>query len=218
MGSPLLLSVPTFATPQPEMLASREMSLDNRYSVPSVNDVMKDNILLTIAYMRGIVKDPARVDWETVRKPFEYSFTLKTGETYAFQRDAISEFAGTITKTTDIHFAAQEGFKSDGYLFGDGVCHLASLIFWAAKDAGLNAVAPTNHDFANIPEIPREYGVAIYSMPGETATNANQNLYVKNDGSNPIVIKMIYDGHDLNVTVEKDKSNANISQVTQEVI
>ncbi len=218
MGNTFLSGAPRFTPPQIQTVAEHKMSLDDRYAVASVNDVMRDNILLTIAYMRGIVSNPARIDWETVRKPFTYSFELKPGETYAFQKDALDQFKGSITKTTNVHFGASDGFKSDGYLFGDGVCHLASLFYWSAQDAGLDAVAPTNHNFAVIPEIPAKYGVAIYSMPGETATNAHQNLYVKNNGSTTVRFDISYDGKELEVKVVKDEVTVTPASITQEVI
>lgn len=217
MGNTLLFNVPSFSQPQTETVAEHKMSLDKRYAVASVNDVMRDNILLTLAYMRGIVPSGSKIDWDSVRKPFSYSFELKPGESYAFQRDSLPEFKDSIKVTSDLHFASQEGFKSDGYLYGDGVCHLASLFYWAAKDAGLNAVAPTNHNFAVIPEIPREYGVAIFSMPGQAKTNARQNLYVKNEGSSNVRFDISYNGDELEVKVIEIIPSA-LSTLTQEVI
>jgi vancomycin resistance protein YoaR len=99
------------------------------------------------------------------------------------------------------HFNYDDGFKSDGYLTGDGVCHLASIIYWAAKDAGLAALAPTNHNFATIPEVPKEYGVAIYYIPGSHDTNAKQNLYITNTFDKPVQFAFAYDGTSLTVKV-----------------
>ena len=214
MGNSLI-----FGLPKAELaktLSMHKMSLEDRYAVPSVNDVMKDNILLALAYMRGIVSSNNPIDWNSVRKPFDYSFTLKPGETYAFQKDSLPLYKDSIVKTTDIHYAAQEGFKSDGYLYGDGVCHLASLFYWAAKDAGIEAVAPTNHNFAVIPEIPAEYGVAIYSMPGQAETNAQQNLYVKNDSGGNVKFEVKYDG--VNLETKVTRTEPALSSLTQEVI
>lgn len=215
MGNTLLFGVPQAA--QNEAIYSKHMSLENRYANKAVNDVMKDNILLTLAYMRGLVHNSSDIDWERVRKPFDYVFTLKPGETYAFQKDSLPEFEHSIVVTTDLHFASQEGFKSDGYLFGDGVCHLASLFYWAAKDANLTAVAPTNHDFAQIPEIPREYGVAIYSQPNEKNTNAHQNLYIQDNFPVSVTFEVSYDGKNLEVKIKKNVQE-NPTSVTEEVI
>lgn len=216
MGNSLIFG--GIQAPQPIKLAEHKMSLDNRAMPGSfMNAAMKDNILLTVSYMRG-VPISASPDWTAVRKPFTYTFELKPGETYTFQKDALPEFAPSVVKTTDVHFASSEGYKSDGYLIGDGVCHLASLFYWAAKDAGLMAVAPTNHNFMPIPEIPREYGVAIYSQPGQFSTNENQNLYVKNDGNTPVSFDISYDGKNLDVKVVKDEALLSPASITREII
>ncbi len=188
----------------PSVLGSQAFSLEKRYANTFVNDVFKDNILLTLAYMRGmtITNNP---NWNIVEQPFTYSFTLKPGEVFAFHEDILPEFAGKIVKTTNAHFGASEGFKSDGYLVADGVCHLASLIHEAAFKAGLQVVSPTNHDFAVIPEIPREFGTAIYFMPGQTNNNALQNLYVKNNKDKPIDIVFDYHNNELTVNVLEKK-------------
>lgn len=214
----LIFGVPGAVPSEPKTLASHSMSLDNRYSVQSVNEVMRDNILLSLAYLRGVIKDPKNINWEEVQKPFSYVFTLKHGEVYAFQKDSLPEFENSVTITKDIHFASQEGFKTDGYLFGDGVCHLASLFYWVAKDAGLNSAAPTNHNFAQIPEIPREYGVAIYSQPNEHTSNANQNLYIKNNKETPVQFEIEYDGKKLEAKITQNPEGTNPANITQEVI
>lgn len=198
---------------QPQTLATTQISLEDRAMPGSfMASVMRDNILLTIAHMRGIVDNPKSIDWETVRKPFEYSFELKPGETYAFQRDSLQEYKDSIVKTIDVNFAGQDGYKSDGYLMGDGVCHLASLFYKAALIAGIEAKAPTNHNFMPIPEIEREYGVAIYSMPGNPEANASQNLYIKNDTSGVIKFVIKYDGKNLETKVLKIDPRAYLAQ------
>lgn len=77
----------------------------------------------------------------------------------------------------------------------------ASLLYWAAKDAGLAALAPTNHDFASIPEVPKEYGVSIYFTPGAHDANAKQNLYITNTFDKPVHFTFAYDGTSLSVKV-----------------
>ncbi len=178
-----------------KVLSTKEISLDKRYSDPSVNQVFKDNILLNIAYLKGTVKDPSKINWEQVKKPFKYEFKLKPGETFAFHDDVLPEYKDKISQTTNAHFNAQEGFKSDGYLFGDGVCHLASILYWVARDAGIEAKAPTAHDFMIIPEIPKEYGVSIFS------NNATQNLYVKNNKETDLSFRFEYSDNELKVSV-----------------
>lgn len=196
----ILASVATTNIPAQQAvdLGGAQFSLTDRYWNTYVSNVFSDNILLTLAYMRGVVKDN-KVDWNDVRKPFTYSFTLKPGEVFAFHQDALPEFAGKVVKTTNAHFGSQEGFESDGYLVADGVCHLASLINEAATNAGLKVVAPTNHDFAKIPEVDRKYGTAIYYMPGETGTNSMQNLYVENNKDKPVTLTFTYKDNELHV-------------------
>jgi vancomycin resistance protein YoaR len=160
-------------------LASHSFSLENRYDNKFVNDVFKENILLTVKYMGS-------------------DFTLQPGETFAFDDKVLPEYAGRITKTTGAHFIGSEGYKSDGLLIGDGVCHLASLVYWAAKDADLAAVAPRNHDFAKINEVPKEYGVAILSL------DPYQNLYITNNLDKPVTFSFTQKDSDLTVTIIKN--------------
>lgn len=183
------------------LLSYREMSLDNRYAVKSVNNIFKENILLNLAYMKGSVTRASDIKWDEITKPFQYEFRLGPKKTFAFHSDVQAKFQDSLVKTTNAHFNAQEGFKTDGYLFGDGVCHLASLINWAAKDAGLDVEAPTNHDFANIPDVPREYGVSIYSNPNARGSNTQQNLYITNNKNKPIAFKFEYNDNKVKVSV-----------------
>lgn len=184
----------------PVVLGERSISLENRQINRPLNDIYKDNILLNMAYMRGVVSKGSVVNWEEVRSPFEYSFILQPGETFAFH-DLVPEEYKNPTLTTRSHFGGEEGYKYDGRLYGMGVCHLASVINWAAKDAGLNPVAPTNHDFYAINEIPKEHGVAIYADPGSTGVSALQNLYITNNKESAVTFKFNFDGDNLRVSV-----------------
>lgn len=184
-----------------QILATHKISLDDRYDNAAVNAVFKDNILLNLAYLRGAETSGGKVNWENVRTPFTYDFILKPGETFAFHDQVLDQYSASLTKTTNVHFTADEEFKSDGYLVGDGVCHLASLIYWSAKDSGLNTYAPANHDFAKINEIPKEYGVAIYSNAASKDASTRQNLYITNDKSNPVKFIFDFDGKNLQASV-----------------
>ncbi len=195
------LMTTAFIQPQTEVLAQRHISLNNRYAVPSVNEVFKDNILLNMAYMSERVKDNKNIRFEEVKHPFHYEMTLQPNQSFAYHEDVLPQYKGTISKTTNAHFNALEGFKSDGYLVGDGVCHLASLINWVAKDGGLEVYAPANHDFAAIPEIPREYAIAIYNQPGSPYIGAMQNLYIKNNKSKAIRFVFEYNNDVLKLTL-----------------
>ena len=184
-----------------KVLASHEMSLNNRYDNEFVNRVFKDNILLNLAYMEGRLKVEEGVNWDEVKKGSRFEFRLKPNQTFAYHDDVLEKYKATLVKTTNAHFNAQEGFKTDGYLFGDGVCHLASLIYMAAKQANLDAEAPTNHDFMKIPDIPKQYGVSIYSNPYSKGSNTRQNLYITNNKEKPISFKFEYDGEQVRVSV-----------------
>lgn len=185
------------------LVAERSMPLNDRYPVKSVSDVFKDNILLTLAYLSGKVADPAHLNWDEVRSASQYEVVLQPGQVFAFHDDVLPAYQGKTIITTNAHFDSTQGFESDGYLVGDGVCHFASLINWAARDAGLSVVAPTNHDFANIPDVPRQYGTAIYYMPGSSTANQLQNLYVENTFDKPVHMVFRYDGNDLSVSIYK---------------
>lgn len=201
LGIPPDLSSVQAPTIKEQVLATHEISLEKRYNNQNVNGVFKDNILLTMAYLRGEKIDPNNIDWNVIEKPFSYSFIIKPDKTFAFHNDVLPEFQEKVIKTTNAHFNSQDGFKSDGYLTGDGVCHLASLINWAATDAKLSVVAPTNHNFAVIPEIPEKYGTSIYMMPNDSSENAKQNLYITNNFDKPIIFVFYYDENILKLSV-----------------
>lgn len=180
-------------------IASRSFSMEDRYDVPSVNTVFKDNILLTLKYMDGDIKNRAQIDWSEIEKPFHAEFTLKPGEEFAFHDNVIPAYGKAVVKTTNSHYNSYEGFKGDGYMIGDGVCHLASFINWAAEDAGLDVYVPARHDFAKINEVPKEYGVSINS------NKSYGNLYITNNKDVPITFSFDYDGANLDVSVLTSK-------------
>lgn len=186
------------------LLSAQSISLDDRYADKFVNDVFKDNILLNMAYLSGKVTKKEDISWAEIEKPFEYKFTLMPDKTFAFHDDVLEQYKSSVVKTTNAHFNFDDGFKSDGYLIGDGVCHLASLMYWSAKTAGLSTYAPTNHDFAVIPEINREYGVSIYKFPGNYSANAIQNLYITNNKKNPVVFDFTYENSRLKLSIYEE--------------
>ncbi|HWA51853.1 MAG TPA: VanW family protein [Patescibacteria group bacterium] len=211
LSSYLLTLALAFANPTPfeagstssaqTTIASHVMPMTDRYAVQSVNTVFKDNILLTLRYMDGEIKSKADIDWNKVESDYHYSFTLQPGQEFAFHDKVAKQYDnGQIVQETNAHFDFDDGFKSDGYLTGDGVCHLASIIDWVAKDANLQVTAPTNHNFANIPDVPKEYGVAIYEGPdgGEMT-----NLYITNNKNVPVTFKFDYTNNNLTVSVSE---------------
>jgi hypothetical protein len=191
---------------QTKELASEQISLEKRYDNSYVNNVFKDNILLNMAYLSGKVTKKDDIKWGEIEKPFEYRFVLMPNKTFAFHNDVLGSYKNSVVKTTNADFNFDDGFKSDGYLMGDGVCHLASLMYWVAKNAGLNVFAPTNHNFMIIPQIDKEYGVSIYKMPGQTDANAVQNLYITNNKTKPITFAFSYKNNQLKLTVFEVKN------------
>lgn len=192
--------------PQPQalgassvVLASRSFSMEDRYNNKFVNDVFKDNILLTMAYMDKTVTSAADLNWAKVEAPFHHEFTLKPGDVFAFHDGILPQYKGKVTVTTGMLFNSEEGFKYDGDLVGDGVCHLASIINWAARDAGLTSYAPSNHNFAKINEVPKEYGVGIL------APSPYGNLYVTNNKTVPVTFSFDYNGTNFKVSVLESK-------------
>lgn len=190
-------------SPHVETVAEKQYSLSDRYGNSFVNNVFADNILLTLAYMRGVAKDGQSVDWNKVKSNFSYDFVLKPGQTFAFHDQVLPEYKNDITVTTNAHFDSAEGFESDGWLVADGVCHLASFMNVVARSANLQVVSPTPHDFAKIPDVPEKYGVAIYYMPGESGSSSLQNLYVKNTFNKPVMFTFIHTGSNLDIKVQK---------------
>lgn len=186
---------------QQEILAEDEMSLANRYRVPVINEVFSDNILLTLSHMSKRVPDVKHVDWDAVRKPQTHEIVLKPGEVFAFHDGVMAKYEDNVVATTNAHFGAADGFKSSGYLYGDGVCHLASLFNRAADKAGLFVLAPVNHDFAAIPDISRVYGTSIYYAPEQHSVSEKQNLYIKNTFDKTVKFVITSDSQKVAVTV-----------------
>jgi len=183
------------------VLSEKEFSLENRYAVKSVNEVMKKNILLNLAYLNGTVTKKADIDWNQVTSPFHFEKTLEVGETFAYHTTVRKEYTDKVAFTTKSNFNAADGYLSDGYLFGDGVCHIASLINWAALEAGLETVVPKDHrSVGPIPDVPDDYGVSIYKNGN---IGANNNLYITNTKDRPVTIHFEYDGTDIKVYVTK---------------
>lgn len=193
---------------QTRELASEQISLEKRYDDAYVNDVFKDNILLNVSYLAGKVTKKADINWAEIEKPISYKFTLLPNKTFAFHSDVLKKYKNSVAKTTNTNFNFDDGFKSDGYLMGDGVCHLASLMYWVAKGAGLDAYAPTNHDFAVIPEINKKYGISIYKMPDQISANALQNLYITNNKNNPVLFDFSYRNGELKFSISEVVSPA----------
>ena len=194
----LMITQPQVLGASSVVLASHSFSLENRYDNEFVNGVFKDNILLALNYLDNRVKAKSDIDWETIDQPFHSQFTLEPGQEFAFHERTLPDYSQNLVKTTNAHFIGEEGFKSDGNLIGDGVCHLASLMYWVAKDAGLTAYSPSNHNFAKVNDVPKEYGVAILSP------DPLGNLYIINSLEKPVTFSFDYNGENLAVSASYD--------------
>lgn len=184
-------------------IGSRTMSLNNRYGYELPDNVYKDNILLNLAYISGRVKSKNDINWDELHKPFGFQFSLEPGQRFAYHDLIDQKYQDNVVLAPHTNFGAGDGYKYADGLYGMGVCHLASLINWAAKDAGLESIAPTNHDFYSIPEIPKEYGVAIYNSPDAVEASKQQNLYIKNTLDSKVTFRFEFDGANLHITISK---------------
>lgn len=200
----LVGTIPTSIMPDKVILASQQINLNERVQGGGwMSDAMTDNILLTLSYLNDEQIDPKNIDWQNIRRDRQIEFSLKPNEVFAFHQDVLDKYQGKVVKTTNSRFNFEQGFKHDGYLMGDGVCHLASLLYWVAKEANLEVEAPVNHDFMPIPGISREYGVSIFFTPGNKEANAMQNLYMVNNTPSEITFKISVEGKTLTASVFK---------------
>lgn len=167
---------------QEEILAEHDLNLETRAKGPYVNEVFKFNILHAV-------------------KLFDYSFTLRSGEIFAFHENVLPEFADLSLKTGWTKYTAKEGYKTVLGLPGNGVCHLASLMNWVSSEAGLEVIARVNHNFAPVPEVPKEYGTSIRYMGDGSRNTKNQNLYIKNNFDFPVEFVFETDNRGVNLKI-----------------
>jgi hypothetical protein len=188
----LALTKPKVLGASSAVLSSHTISLDKRWDNSQfVNDVFKDNILLALFYLDGKIEDKSQINWEEIQKPFEAEFTLNPTETFAFHEHTVKKYSDSLVRTTNSNFMGREGYRNSGNLIGDGVCHLASLMYWVADEAGLDTYNPSDHNFAPINEVPKEYGSGILSP------NPLGNLYITNTLEKPVTFEFNFDGENL---------------------
>ena len=176
---PLLSPVPEI---REEVLAEHFMDLNTRAVGEHVNEVFKFNILLAV-------------------EKFGYSFTLEPGEGFAFHENMALEFTDLPMKTGFTSYEAKEGYQTVLGLPGNGVCHLATLMNWVASDAGLEVTARVSHNFAPVPEIPKEYGTSIRYMTDGSRNTQNQNLYIVNNFDSPVKFAFETDENEVNLRI-----------------
>lgn len=196
-ASPQLWAGVTFVEKK-QTLAVQTLDLTKRLPDEYGASVFADNILLSLRYLKGDIsqiRQMGQINWNEARQPFTVEFILKPGEVFAFHDVVLPQFKPTVTMKTK--FFIDEGYKELGGLGGNGVCHLASLINWAAKDAKLEVTALVNHDFYPVPGVPREYGVSIFS------TDSRQNLYIKNNKDFPVLFEFFVNSRMVNLSLLK---------------
>ena len=198
----LVLLVNTLVTPAATLLVLADKSLDltTRERSPYVNQVFADNITLSLHYLKGDVGS-LPINWDEVRQPFEVDFTLDPNETFAFHANLEKE-AKKPKATMNSRFFVDEGYLTVGGLGGNGVCHLASLIAWAASEADLDVIAEVKHDFAPVPGVPSQFGASIYSQ------DPRQNLVIRNDKDYPVTFHFQVDSESVNLKIVKEAIGA----------
>lgn len=174
------------------LLARQTLSLKNRHTNQQINEVFAKNILLNLAYISGEVKNKEKLDWQKVTQAHEFSIVLHPNQVFGYHDHVLPEYEQKLIETPKTYFHAQDGYLSSGYLYGDGVCHLASLLNWTALSAGLETFVPKSHSIAKIPDIDDEYGVSIYVVESDKKSGVNNNLYITNTKQTPIEFKFIY--------------------------
>jgi len=189
---------------QNRILASETMDLANRYPVVSVSEGFKENILIALSYFASAgqseelsITGGAIPQGDTLQAQ-KLSILLNPGEVFAFHKKGIlPEFKESKIVSQESDFTTNYGYKVVAGLGGNGVCHLASLINLVARKAGLEVVSPTNHNFAPIPGIEKEFGVSISTRNSPE----RQNLYVKNNLDKPVLFRFSLTGDRLQLAV-----------------
>ena len=94
------------------VLATHSFSLEDRYGNTFVNDVFKDNILLTLAYMDGSVKAKGDISWDKVSPLSATNLPFCPGRNLLSMIRLYPIYKGDVVKTTNAHFNWNDGFKS----------------------------------------------------------------------------------------------------------
>lgn len=176
-----------FAEQKREILASESLDLANRYPVASVSEGFRENILVNLKYLEDI----------NGAEPI----VLNPGEVFAFHKNILPKFREDKIITQTSEYRPRDGYKLVSGLYGNGVCHLASLMNWVATEAGLEVTALASHDFAAIPGVERKYGTSIKFYPNVGGTSERQNLYIRNNKDYPIELVFSLEGENLNFSV-----------------
>lgn len=188
-ASAQLISSPT---PAPRIILAQEaMDLSIRNPNENINEGFKQNILVNLGYLKEV--NPRGI-------------VLSPGEMFAFHKNILPEFMEEKIITQNSEFRPQDGYLSVAGLYGNGVCHLASLMNWVATEAGLEVTARVNHDYAPVPGIDRQFGTSIKFYPNIGGTSERQNLYIKNTLDYPVRLVLEKKNDWLHFYIEKATS------------
>jgi len=96
----------------------------------------KDNILLAVNYATNSKINPTNIDWEKIDSQYKGTLTLNRVKHLLSMTMSCRNSPEKWLSLLMLILIRRKDLKSDGYLVGDGVCHLASILYWVAKDAG----------------------------------------------------------------------------------
>ena len=205
---------PIFLSPMAEsefhqVISQTKFDLSRRWENEGVSQGFEDNIILALYYLKEPNQEPVKktpLKHEEIEKlapdDFSVEFELKPGQAFAFHNNILPEYQNRVVKTMESQFMTYQGYRVVSGLGGNGVCHLASLINWAASEAGLAVEARADHSFARIEGVPREYWTSIrYSQSG--GNSQNQNLYIVNNQDFTVRFVFKRMGNELELRLEK---------------
>jgi hypothetical protein len=196
-----------------EVLSQVSFDLTKRWENESVSQGFSDNILLGLHYLGRVqnvfknkeIHSYTDIDWDAVNQDFSVGFTLNPGETFAFHKNVLPAYKDEVSRTMGSEFVTNQGYKVVAGLGGNGICHLASLMTWAARGAGLEVEAKVDHSFAPIEGVPREHWTSVRYLP--TGGNSqNQNLYITNTREEPVGFEFVKSGNELQLRVIRGAS------------
>lgn len=171
-----------------ETVASQSIDLSYRYPEQGISEGFKENILIAVDYLNKI-NDGVII--------------LNPNEVFSFHKNILPEYANYKIVTQESGFIVKDGYKTVAGLGGNGVCHLASLMNWAAQEAGLEVRSDVNHDFAAIPGIDPKYGTSIKYIPSGGLNSQRQNLYIKNNKDYQVWFLFELEGENLRFSILK---------------
>jgi hypothetical protein len=182
---------------QKVLLASESLDLSYRYPVESVSKGFKENILVNLYHFSQIGSDTPYEGIGSLeaqeKLPDTFSITLKPNEVFAFHDKILAQYKEDKVLAPKSKYGSRDGYLLISGLYGNGVCHLATLMNWVASETDLEVTALTRHDFAKIPGTDPKLGTSIsYGNSPE-----RQNLYIKNNKPSSVVLEFKIEGDNL---------------------